>query len=161
MLPSFGFLLPVSRVVLSRFTTGIFDTEKRHRTIQLTISHVRRYQSCTFIHFQERNHSFCTSTMPISTSTFTSTKNTIYYGTFIHSLSPSTLDICHQGAIGVDENGKIEFVERDVKSLEEVLSRHPKWAATGRVVKAKDGGFFFPGFIGRSLRFKSNQLVAY
>ena len=72
----------------------------------------------------------------------------MYYGTFVHSVSISELEICENGAIGVDGYGKIAFIEREVESVEQVLRRYPQWAQGGKVVKAAEGGFFFPGFIG-------------
>ena len=75
-------------------------------------------------------------------------KRHLYYGPFVHSVSISKkLDICDKGAIGVDNDGKIAFVERNVECVEEVLERHPLWRTDG-VVKAPKGCFFFPGFIG-------------
>ncbi|KAF8462050.1 hypothetical protein BDZ91DRAFT_772743 [Kalaharituber pfeilii] len=74
-------------------------------------------------------------------------QRTLYYGTFIHAPSLKGLDICERGAIGVNEYGKIAFVERDVQSAEDVLCRHPEWASTVRVVRSGGEGFFFPGFV--------------
>lgn len=74
---------------------------------------------------------------------------TLYYGTFVNTVSISQIEICTDAAIGVDENGKIAFFERGFRSAEEVLTRHPDWAGTGKVVKTPEMGFFFPGLIGR------------
>ena len=74
-------------------------------------------------------------------------RRTLYYGTFIHSRTITCLDIITQGAIGVDDSGRIAFVERDVRSLEEVVSKFPEWAGV-RIVRTPKGGFFFPGLIG-------------
>ncbi|KAF3910479.1 hypothetical protein ABW20_dc0109397 [Dactylellina cionopaga] len=75
---------------------------------------------------------------------------TIYFGTFIHSPRDDAckLDVCEDGAIGVNSEGVIEFVERDVKAIDTVVDRYPAYK-DAKVVKATPGGtqFFFPGFI--------------
>ncbi|KAF3937697.1 hypothetical protein ABW19_dt0201954 [Dactylella cylindrospora] len=77
-------------------------------------------------------------------------KPTIYLGTFIHSPRDDgcKLDICEDGAIGVNAEGVIEFVEREVNAVEAVVEKHPEYK-DAEVVKTKSGGcqFFFPGFI--------------
>jgi guanine deaminase len=72
--------------------------------------------------------------------------NTIYLGAFVHSISLSELEICDKGAIGVDSNGVIQFVERDIE-LAQVQETHAEWK-DAKVVKVGENGFFFPGFIG-------------
>lgn len=74
---------------------------------------------------------------------------TIYLGTFIHCVTLSALEIGEKGAIGVNEKGIIEFVERNV-SLQNVRERHEGWA-DAKVVELRGNGFFFPGFIGMYL----------
>ena len=70
----------------------------------------------------------------------------IYAGTFIHSKGPSELEICEDGAIGVDEAGRIAWVERDAKIVEAVSQAHG-WSDVS--ITRNDGvQFFFPGFIG-------------
>ncbi|KAF8453665.1 hypothetical protein BGX38DRAFT_1090368 [Terfezia claveryi] len=76
----------------------------------------------------------------------TRSRKTIYYGTFIHSRTITNLDIINQGAIGVDDSGKIAFVERDVESPEKLFSKFPEWVGV-RVLQTPKDGFFFPGFI--------------
>lgn len=73
---------------------------------------------------------------------------TIFIGPFVHCKSLDELDICEQGAIGVDENGVIAFIERDVggQDADSVATKHG-WV-NPKVVKIYDTGFFFPGFIG-------------
>jgi guanine deaminase len=73
-------------------------------------------------------------------------RRTIYFGTFIHSKTLHELDIIENGAIGVDEHGKIVFVERTVESVGSVLAAHG-WE-NAQVVQASGCQFFFPGFIG-------------
>jgi len=70
---------------------------------------------------------------------------TIYLGPFVHSKSLQELEICKNGAIGVDENGKIAFVERDTTPLN-VLEQQQGWK-DAKIVRIQDNGFFFPGFI--------------
>ena len=72
--------------------------------------------------------------------------NTIYFGAFVHCISLSELEICEKGAIGVNSNGAIEFIERDIE-LEKVQEMHAEWN-DAKVVEAGKNGFLFPGFIG-------------
>ena len=80
-------------------------------------------------------------------------KQTIYIGTFIHSLTLDTIEVVQFGIIGVDEKGVIAFVEKDctiVEWKEIVKSRHgwEEW----ETVKIGDGTsttFLFPGFVGK------------
>jgi guanine deaminase len=74
-------------------------------------------------------------------------EKTIYVGTFVHSESPTKLDICKTGAIGVDESGKIAFVLRDVEDPSTISSKEPGWE-DAKIVKIGKLEFFFPGFIG-------------
>ena len=74
-----------------------------------------------------------------------SLEKTIYIGPFIHCESLTELDICPNGMIGVDEDGKIAFVLRSIKGR-----RFPDgegWEQA-KIVRVQDHGFFFPGFIG-------------
>lgn len=70
---------------------------------------------------------------------------TIYCGAFAHCATLSELDICSKGAIGVDEQGVIRFVEKEL-DVKDVLRKHGGWG-DAKVVRVNDG-FFFPGFIG-------------
>lgn len=78
--------------------------------------------------------------------TLASIQRTVYLGTFVHSISLSELEIGEKGAIGVDENGIIQFVEKNV-DLEQVHEKRADWSEA-KVVELKGNGFFFPGFIG-------------
>ena len=71
---------------------------------------------------------------------------TIYLGAFVHSVSLSELEICERGAIGVDEAGLIQFVERGVEDVE-VLKGKEGWGSA-EVVSVEGDGWFFPGFVG-------------
>ena len=67
---------------------------------------------------------------------------TVYVGPIIQSKSLTELDINLHGSIGVDENGKILFVER-----EQVTRSDQEWR-DAEFVHLGDNEFFFPGFIG-------------
>lgn len=69
---------------------------------------------------------------------------TIYTGPFVHSVSLTELEICEKGAIGVDENGIIAFVEKELE-LDAVQEKHSWQDATP--VHLGGNAFFFPGFI--------------
>jgi guanine deaminase len=72
---------------------------------------------------------------------------TIYQGPFVHSASLTELEICKAGAIGVDQNGIISFVERDMdQDGVEQLKQKKGWE-DAQVVSMDGEGFFFPGFI--------------
>ena len=47
----------------------------------------------------------------------------LFVGTFVHSLTLTELEIGEKSVIGV-EDGKIAFVEKDVKDLEAVKTAH-------------------------------------
>jgi guanine deaminase len=74
-----------------------------------------------------------------------SLQKTIYAGAWVHCQSLTTLDICPNGSIGVDERGKIAFVLRDTAT--EAYPPSQGWEAA-KIVRIADHGFFFPGFIG-------------
>ena len=76
-----------------------------------------------------------------------SLEKTIYVGAFVHSKSLQELEICQTGAIGVDENGTIAFVERSVTDPE-APGKKDGWESA-KIVKVGENGFFFPGFIGK------------
>jgi guanine deaminase len=76
----------------------------------------------------------------------TTPQRTIYCGAFVHSLNPQSLDICNKAAIGVDEAGKIAFIERDVADFDS-MARPSGWESA-KLAKVEHTGFFFPGFIG-------------
>lgn len=71
-------------------------------------------------------------------------EKTLYVGTFIHSISLTELEICEKGVIGVDEKGKIAFIEREGRG-----EKKEGWEAAKVVrIRGEGVGFFFPGFIG-------------
>lgn len=73
-------------------------------------------------------------------------RRTVYVGTFIHCASLGELQVLENAAVTVDdETGKILVVECPVGA--EMLEM---WAGEPgtRVVKAGEGQFFFPGFVG-------------
>jgi guanine deaminase len=84
--------------------------------------------------------------MPISSPQGVPLRRTVYIGTFIHSKTLQELDICDNAAIGVDELGKIAFVERSAGNVGNVTAAHG-WE-NAQLVRASDCQFFFPGFVG-------------
>ena len=92
------------------------------------------------------NVTMSTALKPPNTQTL---KPTVYAGTFVHCISLTALEISEHGAIGVDAEGKISFVERNVPNIEQILAKHG-WS-TYEIVHVPAEGFFFPGFIGRCL----------
>jgi guanine deaminase len=79
----------------------------------------------------------------------------IYVGTFVHCISLSELEIGKNGAIGVDEDGIIQFVEKNV-DLQQVHQKHTDWEGA-KAVELTGNGFFFPGFIGTLFPYSFNQ----
>lgn len=94
---------------------------------------------------------------------------TIYIGPFVHCVSPTKLEICTTGAIGVDERGVISFIDRNASGSDDPseaksyrLSRggegvngsngHDDGWDEAQIVRIHDLGFFFPGFIGEFSR---------
>jgi guanine deaminase len=71
---------------------------------------------------------------------------TIYLGAFVHSTSLHTLEICPNGAIGVDSNGIIAFVSKSSASLQSLKTQYPDYQ-DARTITLPGQGFFFPGFI--------------
>lgn len=84
-------------------------------------------------------------------------ERTIYIGPFIHSESLTELDICVNGMIGVNEDGKIAFIRRDSKGRQ--LPIEEGWEQA-KVVRTQDYGFFFPGFIGMLYSFHQAETKA-
>jgi guanine deaminase len=81
-------------------------------------------------------------------------KPAVYLGTFIHSKSLTEIDVLHDAAIFVDEQGEIVAIEKDIKDVDGALSICPKLGWETEEVTARACGreqFFFPGFIGLSL----------
>jgi guanine deaminase len=48
-------------------------------------------------------------------------EHTLYYGTFVHSVSITEVEIISQGVVVVDAQGLIVHVERNVQDLEVFL----------------------------------------
>ncbi len=76
-------------------------------------------------------------------------KRTLYLGRFIHCVSLAELEICEDGVIGVDDNGRIGFVERGVEDHLQ-LAKNYGWSDCETLRAGKDQ-FFFPGFVGMVL----------
>ncbi len=81
---------------------------------------------------------------------------TLYSGTFIHCTSCDELEVLENAHVGVDEEGVIRFLERDVQSNGRNVDDITKawgWGKQGtdwKLVACKIAGrsWFFPGFIG-------------
>jgi guanine deaminase len=80
-----------------------------------------------------------------------STRNKLFIGSFIYSVSLGELAYLHDTAVGVDATGKIVAVEPgcDKERAFAVLVPRLGWDA-GRVevTVCGKGQFFFPGFVG-------------
>ncbi|KAI1802791.1 guanine deaminase [Daldinia bambusicola] len=77
-------------------------------------------------------------------------KNQLFLGLFIHSIKLGELQYLHDTAVCVDKSGKIVAVEQqcDQNKAEETLYPKLGWKAEDVIVTiAKDGQFFFPGFV--------------
>ncbi|KAI0175744.1 guanine deaminase [Hypoxylon sp. FL1284] len=77
-------------------------------------------------------------------------KHQIFLGTFIHSAKLDALQYMHDTAICVDKAGKIVAIEQqcDLESAKETLCQKLAWSVHDvAVTAAKEGQFFFPGFI--------------
>ncbi|OTB06236.1 hypothetical protein M426DRAFT_55409 [Hypoxylon sp. CI-4A] len=77
-------------------------------------------------------------------------KNQLFLGSFIHSIKLGELQYLHDTAVCVDKSGKIIAVQSqcDQKQAEEILYPKLGWKTNDvTVTAAKDGQFFFPGFI--------------
>jgi len=72
-------------------------------------------------------------------------ERTVFQGRFVQSLSLKELEICDQGLIGVDEQGKIAIVERDATDTHSVLKEHG-WE-DAKIVRITGNSFLFPGFV--------------
>lgn len=79
----------------------------------------------------------------------------IFYGTFISSKSRNELEFWHDTALYVDEEGKI--VKKSKFQRHEFDNEPSVWTCMGwqrdevDISIAKEGQFFFPGFIGETL----------
>ncbi|KAK4100221.1 Metallo-dependent hydrolase [Parathielavia hyrcaniae] len=77
-------------------------------------------------------------------------RNKLFLGTFVHSKALDELEYLHNAAVCVDTTGTIVAVEVDCDEprAREIVLPGLGWdGAEVEVVKAKEGQFFFPGFI--------------
>ncbi|KAI5926678.1 hypothetical protein F4810DRAFT_653066 [Camillea tinctor] len=77
-------------------------------------------------------------------------KNHLFLGTFIHSKRLDELQYLHDTAICVNTTGKIVAIEPECDQSKAEASLYPKLGWTTHdviVTAAKEGQFFFPGFI--------------
>jgi hypothetical protein len=76
----------------------------------------------------------------------------IFLGTFVHSRSREELAYLHNTAVLVDSSGTIVAVEEDCDKTKakQVATQRLGWQLSGvTIISAKEGQFFFPGFIGQ------------
>ncbi|KAB8339241.1 hypothetical protein FH972_022175 [Carpinus fangiana] len=79
-------------------------------------------------------------------------KRTVYYGTFIHTPSPTLLEVKHNCAVGVDVDSRIAFIEEcpNATAIPLVANLHA-WDAFDTVISDElspgRSNFFFPGLI--------------
>ena len=76
----------------------------------------------------------------------------LFVGTFVHSKALDELEYLHSTAVCVDESGTIVAVDRECDEVTAKATVFPRlgWdEADVQVVKARDGQFFFTGFIGK------------
>lgn len=78
-------------------------------------------------------------------------KRTLYLGRFVHCVSLAELEICEHGIIGVEDDGRIAFVERGVRDDILIAKKHG-WSKY-TTFSAGEDQFFFPGFVGTLLSF--------
>lgn len=79
-------------------------------------------------------------------------KRAIYYGTFIHTPDPSTLEIRHSLAVGVDTDRRIAFIEACPNATAlPVIANHHGWdeytSYVADTLSPGSSNFFFPGLI--------------
>ena len=75
----------------------------------------------------------------------------LFLGTFIHSKSLEELEFLHDTAVCVDEKGTIVAITQgcDRSKAEEIVLPRLGWKKGDVTVNtAKEGQFYFPGFIG-------------
>lgn len=80
------------------------------------------------------------------------TKNSVFIGTFIHSERLTTLQYLHNTAVFVSQDGKIVHLEPNcaLPRAKEILIPRLGWDSENvEITVAKEGQFFFPGFIGK------------
>lgn len=80
-------------------------------------------------------------------------RNQLFLGSFVHSKSLDELECLHDTAVCVDKTGTIIAVEKgcgEATAREGLLQRLGWDEGEVEIVRAKEGQFFFPGFIGES-----------
>lgn len=87
---------------------------------------------------------------PKGTSGTMALKKTVYMGTFIHCTALDKIEVLENAAVGVNEEGIIEFVEREIGFDDGgKLRGRPDWDVVSVIDwRGKSCKFFFPGFVG-------------
>jgi len=73
-------------------------------------------------------------------------RKTVFIGPFIHCVTPTELEICTTGSIGVNEDGRIAFVSRHKDDRQSRLD--DKGWKDAKVVRIQNHSFVLPGFVG-------------
>lgn len=75
------------------------------------------------------------------------TRRRAFYGTLVHSLSLTEIEYVHDALLGVDEAGRIAFVERSVQAeqVEERLEAHGWTGENVQRIELKRDEFLMPG----------------
>lgn len=90
------------------------------------------------------------------------TKNSLFLGTFIHSKGLDVLEYLHNTALFVNEKGTIVHIEPDCgqEKAEKTIFPTLGWTIGEiNITIAKEGQFFFPGFIGLYSHLKSDESI--
>ena len=79
-----------------------------------------------------------------------SPRPTIYTGTFIHSISLTSLEILEDAAICVNLDGTVALIKENVDEIGVVtLAKEQGWSEWNVIRGDRSGsGFWFPGFVG-------------
>lgn len=100
---------------------------------------------------------------PARQTAATVAKNQLFLGSFVHSKALNELEYLHNAAVCVYKTGVIVAVEKDCDEATARTTLLPRlgWPEDDlQVTIARDGQFFFPGFIGQSPPSPTFQLVS-
>ena len=90
------------------------------------------------------------------------TRRSLFLGTLVHSKTLDQLEYLQGAAVCVDERGIIVAIQEGCDQRTAEQSLYPKlgWSRGDVTVRtAKEGEFFFPGFIGRFSTPSSSYLL--
>lgn len=89
----------------------------------------------------------------------TTATRSLFLGSFIQSKNLDELEYWHEAAVAVDEEGAIVGIEKEdgvgKEKAGEVLLARLGWSREGLSVRsAREGEFYFPGFVGMCVLFR-------